>query len=412
MNLVQRVQDMLIKPKETWPVIEAEGGDVKSVYAGYLVYLAAIPAVASFLGMSVFGLNIMGMTIRTSVLSGLGSMVVGFVLSLVMVYVLALIANALAPTFGGEKNLLNAVKLVAYGATAGLVGGVFNLLPMLSIVGVLASLYSIYLIYTGIPVMMKAPPDKALGYTALLLVCGVVASLILGAVNAMFVGSPHGPMMGRSSDSDANVTIKVPGTEINIDTAKLEEAGKKMEEAAKQMKAAQDSGDQEAASKAMGAMLGAAMGGDNSKPFAPEKLQGFVPEQLAKLPRTSIEARTDNAMGLSFSSVEAEYGSDGQSINVKLQDIGAVKVLAMGMAAWASSTVNRETTEEVERVYQKDGVSYKEEFSKDGSRAEFGMMLPNGVMLEAKARGVEMDALKAAVQSMDVAALGALARDK
>jgi hypothetical protein len=117
-------------------------------------------------------------------------------------------------------------------------------------------------------------------------------------------------------------------------------------------------------------------------------------------------------MGLSFSSVEAEYGSDGQSINVKLQDIGAVKVLAMGMAAWASSTVNRETTEEVERVYQKDGVSYKEEFSKDGSRAEFGMMLPNGVMLEAKARGVEMDALKAAVQSMDVAALGALARDK
>ncbi|HEY9096842.1 MAG TPA: Yip1 family protein [Hydrogenophaga sp.] len=412
MNLVQRVQDMLLKPKETWPVIAAEGGDVKSVYAGYLVYLAAIPAVATFLGMSVFGMSLMGATIRIPIMSGLGSMVVGFVLSLVMVYALALIANALAPTFGGEKNLLNAVKLVAYGATAGLVGGVFNLLPMLSILGVLAGLYSIYLIYTGIPVMMKAPQDKALGYTAVLLVCGVVASLILGAFNAMFMGAGHGPMMGSASRGDAQVSIKVPGTEINIDTAKLEEAGKKMEEAAKQMEAAQASGDKEAASKAMGAMLGAALGGDNGKPFAPEMLQGFVPEQLGDLPRTSIEARTDTAMGLSFSSVEAKYRKDDQSINVKLQDIGAVKALAVGMAAWASSTVNRETTEEVEHVYQKDGVSYKEEFAKDGSRAEFGMMLPNGLMLDAKARGIEMDALKAAVESMDVGALGALTREK
>ncbi len=66
------------------------------------------------------------------------------------------------------------------------------------------------------------------------------------------------------------MSIKVPGTEISIDTAKLEEASKKMEDASKQMEAAQASGDQEAASKAMGAMLGAAMGGGgDTKPFAP-----------------------------------------------------------------------------------------------------------------------------------------------
>ncbi|MEZ5703585.1 MAG: Yip1 family protein [Burkholderiaceae bacterium] len=412
MNLVQRVQDMLLKPKETWPVIAAEGGDVKSVYTSYLVYLAAIPAVATFLGMSVFGMSFLGATIRIPIMSGVASMVVGFVLSLVMIYVLALIANALAPTFGGEKNLLNAVKLVAYGATAGLVGGVFNLMPMLSLLGVLAGLYSIYLIYTGIPVMMKAPQEKALGYTAVLLVCGVVASLILGALNGMLMSTAHGPMMGSASHGDGQVSISVPGTEIKIDTGKLEEAGKKMEEAAKQMEAAQANGDKEAASKAMGAMLGAAMGGDNGNPFAPETLQGFVPEKLGDLPRTSIEARSDNAMGLTFSSVEAIYGEDGKSINVKLQDIGAVKALALGMAAWASSTVNRETNDEVERVYQKDGVSYKEEFAKDGSRAEFGMMLPNGVLVDTEAHGVGMDALKAAVESLDMGALGALAREK
>lgn len=415
MSIVQRVQDILIKPKETWPVIAAEAGDVKSVYTNYLVILAAIPAVAGFIGMSIFGMSFLGATIRTPFFSGLATMVVGYVLSLVMVYVLALIANALAPTFGGEKNMLNAVKLIAYGATAGMVGGVFNLLPMLSMLGVLAGLYSIYLIYCGIPVLMKAPQEKALGYTAVLLVCGVVASMILGAVSAMFsgLGMGAGGMMGGSSSDGANVSIKVPGTEISIDTAKIEAAGKKIEAATKQMEAAQASGDQEAASKAMGAMLGAALGGgDNAKPFPPEQLQTFVPEKLADLPRNSIEARTDNAMGLSFSSVEASYAKDDKSINVKLQDIGAVKMLAMGMAAWASSTVNKETQDSVERVYKKDGVAYKEEYRKDGSQSEFSMMLANGLMVEADGSGVDMDTLKSAVASMNVGALGNLKREK
>lgn len=413
MTLVQRVQDILLKPKETWPAIAAEPGDVKSIYTSYLVYLAAIPAVAGFIGMSIFGMSFLGATIRTPIFSGLASMIAGFVLSLVMVYVLALIANALAPSFGGEKNMLNAVKLIAYGATAGMVGGVFSLLPMLSMLGIVAGLYSIYLIYTGIPVLMKAPEGKALGYTAVLVVCGVVASLILGAVSAMFTGSGRGQMMGGAASEGGNVTIKVPGTEISIDTAKLEEASKKIEAASKQMEAAQASGDQEAASKAMGALLGAAMGGgDNTKPFVPGRLQTFVPEKMGGMPRTSIEARTDSAMGLSFSSVEALYSKDNRSINVKIQDIGAVKVLAMGMAAWASSTVNRETPDEVERVYQKDGISYKEAYRKDGSHADFGIMLPNGLMVDATASGVDMDTLKAALNGMDMAALGALSREK
>jgi hypothetical protein len=270
----------------------------------------------------------------------------------------------------------------------------------------------VYLIYVGIPVMMKAPEEKALGYTAVLLVCGIVAGMIMGAVSAMF-WSPgqHGRMMGSAGD-DANISIKVPGTEITIDTGKLEEASKKMEAASKQMEAAQASGDQEAASKAMGAMLGAAMGGDGAKPFAPEKLQSFVPETLGDMPRTSIEARTDSAMGLSFSSVEALYAKDDKSLNVKVQDIGAVKVLAMGMAAWASSTVNRETADEVERVYQKDGISYKEEYRKDGSHASYSMMLANGLMVDVTGNGMDMDAMRAAVGAMDTQALGALVRSK
>lgn len=197
MNLVQRAKDILLKPKDTWPVIAQEGGDVPSIYAGYLIYLAAIPAIAGFIGLSLVGVSVLGTSVRVPLLSGLVNMVLSYVLSLAMVFVLALVADALAPTFGGSKNALNAFKLLAYAGTAGMLGGVFALLPALSVLGLLASLYSVYLVYLGLPVLMQCPQEKALAYTAVLLVCAFVAMLILGAVSALFMPA-HGVAVGAA----------------------------------------------------------------------------------------------------------------------------------------------------------------------------------------------------------------------
>lgn len=411
MNLIQRVQDILLKPQATWPVIEGESDDIGSLYRTYLIYLAAVPAVATFIGLSLVGAGMMGVHFRVPLVSGLVNMVFSFVLTLVMVYVLSLIANALAPTFGGQKNPLSAFKLVAYGSTAGLLGGVFNLLPALSMLGLLAALYSIYLIYTGIPVLMKAPPEKAMGYTAVLIVCGIVASIIVGAVSAMFTSGP-GMMLGRGT-TESDVTIQVPGTEITLDTSKLEAASKKVQEAAAQMEAAQAKGDTAAAGQAMSTMMGAALGGmEGGKPFAPDVLQGFVPARLEGMERTAIEARADSAMGMNFSSVTAEFRTDTGRVEVRVQDIGAVPALALAMGGWSRSTVNRETQDEVEKVYQRDGVSVKEAFRKDGSQAEMSMLLGNGLMLDVSGDSVNMDTVRSAMAALDTKGLAALQRAK
>ncbi|WP_068168875.1 Yip1 family protein [Hydrogenophaga taeniospiralis] len=410
MNIVERVQAILLKPVETWPVIEQESTDAQGIYKNYLIYLAAIPAVAGFIGMSLVGAGAMGMSFRVPIVAGLGNMVVGYVLSLVMIYVLAMITNALAPSFQGEKNQLNALKLIAFGSTAGMVGGVFSLIPMLSVLGLLAALYSIYLVYTGIPVLMKAPKEKAAVYTAVVVVCGIVAGIILGAASALFSGGGPGYMMGGGRPDAGDVSIKLPGTEITLDTAKLEEASKKMEAASKKMEEAQARGDSAAAGQAMNEMMGAALGGKGGKPFAPDVLQGYVPATLAGLSRSTLEARSDNAMGMNFTSVTAEYEKDDRVLEVKVQDIGAVPALAMAMGAWAQSTVNRETQEEVERIYQKDGVSIKEEYRKDGSRAEMALMLPNGVMVEVSGNNLDMDAVRSAVATLDTKGMAGLQR--
>ncbi|RUR71468.1 DUF1282 domain-containing protein [Variovorax guangxiensis] len=190
MNLVDRVQAILLKPKATWPEIDAEPADAASLYRNYVMILALIPALASFIGLSLIGVGAFGVSFRVPLVSGLANMIVGYVLSLVMVFVLALIIDAMAPTFEGTRSQIGALKLSAYASTAAFVGGVFSLLPSLSVLGALAALYGIYLLYTGLPVLMKCPPDKAVAYTAVVVVCAIVGGVVIAWVLALLTPSP------------------------------------------------------------------------------------------------------------------------------------------------------------------------------------------------------------------------------
>lgn len=41
-GIIQRAKDILLKPKETWPIIAAEPATVQSIYVPYVLLLAAI----------------------------------------------------------------------------------------------------------------------------------------------------------------------------------------------------------------------------------------------------------------------------------------------------------------------------------------------------------------------------------
>lgn len=186
MSIVDRVKNILLKPKEEWPVIAAESTSPAALYTGYIIPLAAIPAVAAFIGYSIVGLPFVG---RLSMMAGLSIMVTQFVLALVGVFVLALVIDFLAPHFGGEKNQIQALKVAAYAMTAAWLAGIFHILPMLGILGILG-LYSLYLLFLGLPVLMKAPADKAVAYTVVVVIAGIVIWAIIASVSTLFVPSP------------------------------------------------------------------------------------------------------------------------------------------------------------------------------------------------------------------------------
>jgi len=96
--------------------------------------------------------------------------------------------NALAPTFGGQKNALAALKLTAYSFTPAWVAAILTILPALGLVAALVGLYGLYLLYLGLPVLMRAPADRALGYTVVIVLCAIVVNIIIVSITALVTG--------------------------------------------------------------------------------------------------------------------------------------------------------------------------------------------------------------------------------
>ena len=171
MNLVDRVKGILLSPKEEWPKISAETVTTQSLYTEYIMILAAIGPIA--------------MIIRSLGFGGIGiaSAITTYILSLIMIYVVALIVDVLAPTFGGEKNILHSLKLAAYSCTVTWLAGIFQLLGMLGgLLSLLALCYALYTFFLGVTVMKKCPQDKAVAYTVVVVVCVLVLGAVIGAV--------------------------------------------------------------------------------------------------------------------------------------------------------------------------------------------------------------------------------------
>ena len=191
MSLIDRVKNILLTPSSEWGVIDGEPTTTAALYTGYIVPLAAIGPVAQVVGYSVFGVQVpfTGTTWRAPIGSAITGAVVTYVLALVSIYVLALIIDALAPTFAGTKNQTQALKVAAYSSTASWVAGIFAMIPGLRFLGILG-LYGLYLLFLGLPALMKAPKEKAIGYTVVVVIAAIVVFAVVGIVGGRFIDMP------------------------------------------------------------------------------------------------------------------------------------------------------------------------------------------------------------------------------
>jgi hypothetical protein len=382
-GLVGRVKSLLLRPAATWDVIDAEPATVGGLYRNYVLPLAAIPAVCGLIGMLAFGVSAFGFTYRPPVLLSVAQAVVSYGVSLAMVFVTALIIEALAPNFGGTKDRIQALKVAAYAPTAVWIAGVFGLVPVLGVVALLGGLYSLYLLYLGLPKLMKTPQEKALPYFLVVLAVAVVITLVGGMV-AAGVGALGNP--ARLGGAGAlSGTVSVPG-QGEVDLGKLEAASKQLEAVAKQYQE-----------------------GGGPPATDPEALKAYLPASVGGFTRTEVSASTGGVGGIEGSGAEGVYSKGDARLRLQVVDLGAAAGLA-AMAGAFNVKSSKETATGYEKVGKVGGRMTQESYDRASRHGEYNVLVGDRFMVQATGDGVSIDELKGAVNAVGMPRLEALAK--
>jgi hypothetical protein len=381
-GMAARIKNILLQPSSEWERIDAEPMTERGIFTGWVMPLAAIGPVASFIGGQAFGYGAFGISYKPSLIGGLTTAIIGYVLALVGVWMLAKIVDALAPNFGGVKNPVAATKVVGYAWTASFVAGIFGILPSLWILGLLG-LYSLYLLYLGLPKLMRSPPEKALGYTVVTCLCAIVIYIVVGAIAAAITSRIAAPMLSASAGTvSGNLAIPGVGT---LDIAKIEAASKRMEGRAN------------------------ASAAGNVTPTAPDALAAMLPASTGGWTRTAVESSSGAAAGIGGSKAEGTYtlGTDTATLSV-------TDMAAMGAIAAMGSALNIQSSKTDAHGYEKtapvDGRMTSESWNTTDRRGKYSTIVGERFVVEADGHAANIDALKALAASIDTATLERMAK--
>lgn len=196
-KIVERVKQIVLKPRETWETISTEEATVTGLFKEYLLILAAIPALASFLGKWIIGIRIPFSGVHHLTLGeSLITSIVSYFLIVAGVWLLGKVVSYLASNFGSTRDDVKGMKVAVYMYTPFLAAGIFYIIPALSPLVLIAGFYGLYLLYIGLPIVMETPKEKAMAYTVVVVVALILIYIIIGAISGAILNA-FGPDLPR-----------------------------------------------------------------------------------------------------------------------------------------------------------------------------------------------------------------------
>jgi hypothetical protein len=203
--LFQRVLELLTNPRKTWRVIRSETDSGRRLVTRYVLLLAVIPAVCSFLGVILFdsrmtfgdrfAFSLIGAALKLGIFVG-------------SVFVLGMLTHAMAPSFDTAQSQNSSFKLAAYVSTPVCVAGFVTLVPQLTALAALAGFgYALYLFQLGAQELLKTPPEKAWAFSFAAVLTWFVLTLITTWIAIQIAGLMFAPRLLLGELGPASATF-------------------------------------------------------------------------------------------------------------------------------------------------------------------------------------------------------------
>ena len=392
-TLWQRLYAILLSPRSVWPQIASEPATTGSLYRHWILWLAAIPPLASFLGYATFGLHMPFIgTLRPGFGTLIAQLLLSYAMGLLMVWILAWITAALAPSFGGRKNSLQALKAIAYAMTPIWVVGILQLLPILGLLTALLSLaalaYSVWHLHEGLIATLQAPRERAIGYTTVVAIIGMLLSWVLGLIvmassgmQAMLTPS-MAQISGRSNDRSGQVRQAAKG---------VASFGKALQQAANGV--ASSSPEQPLPSSTVAVSL--------------NQLKALLPKRSNGLKAVDTSAESSRLGNLQISSATTHFRavSGWPTLQLSITDYAG----ASGMLALIGLVqTEQQTAHGYQKTFRVKNRPAKEQWNRQTQRGSFGLVVGGRFLVEAKGHAKTITTLRNAVLSVNLKKLQAM----
>jgi hypothetical protein len=178
---------MLFQPQQEWEAIAGEFTNAPAIYRGYIIPVSAVGPIATLLSAPFGERGTLFGIVETTVSATVQDAVAHYVLGLGSVFVLAVALELLAPSFSGQGNRVQGLKVAAYASTPAWIMGVLNVVPRLAPFSLLGILWMLYLMFAGSPVVMKVPKHQAMAFGAVAAVAAAVVGLAFEVLARAFV---------------------------------------------------------------------------------------------------------------------------------------------------------------------------------------------------------------------------------
>jgi Yip1 domain len=432
-RLLERIKNIVLQPRLEWLVIAPEPTSIAQLYTGYVMPLAAFAAVMSFLHTSVIGVSVpFAGVIRTPIGSGLTAAVFSFGLALLGLFLVGLIISALAPTFAGTGNRRQALKVAAYSFTPAWLSALLSLSPLLPmLLQWIALFYGIYVLYLGLPVLMRSPKERALGYTATVVVCTLLLGIVFLGISMVAGRFGWGPARMSTSptaqaaaqDRGAKTVGNILGNALGTDEkgkaglsaalSNLATAGQPGEPSSSLSATVANNSNSDAAApsaaSAVGGLvtaLGGALGGSHRVEVINFKtLTAMLPESLPGMKRTNVKGENQGAVGVKTSSAKADYQSDnGADVHIEISDVSGVSGL-LDVAGSLVQNTTSESTSGFERDQAIGGRSVHEKYDAKAKKGDLSVIVAKRFEVDVAGNEVDMNTLEQSLGQVDLARL-------
>ncbi len=176
--MLDKIYRLITRPEQTWWSIKQEPADLTKLFKNYALPLLLLPVLSAVVR-SLSGhyryltWNYLFDLVLTSV--------VNYIMLAAVVLFAGWVVSLLARYFEVKDDLLSAMKVVVYSMTPIWLASVCRIFPRLSVLSLLG-VYSAYLLFTALPIVLEAPPEKQFGLALTTIGFGVGLMMYLQVV--------------------------------------------------------------------------------------------------------------------------------------------------------------------------------------------------------------------------------------